>query len=114
MVVLAVVVISAAQYRAANRSYVPLSQRQPERRREAAQKTPLGYEALDMSGVHRAQRMNQGLERSTILSPRLFGKKGSELDDIIDPEGLSLPDNETYSARYHAAFHKDTNKDKDK
>lgn len=105
--------ICVSQFRAANRSYVPLSQRQPAR--GAQNKKPaLGHEALDMTGVHRTQRIHQGLERTTMLAPRLFGAKNMPAQDIINPEGLALPDDETYSARYHAAFHKDKNKDQNK
>ncbi len=105
-VLLGVIVACVSQYRAANRSYVPLSQRQPARRGSNSE-TPLGHEALDMTGVYRTQRIHQGLERSTLPMPRLFKRKDTPEIDIINPEGLALPDDETYSARFHAAFQKD-------
>jgi hypothetical protein len=105
--------VCVSQYRAANRSYVPLSKRQPSR--GASNKKPaLGHEALDMTGVYRTQRIHQGLERTTMPMPRLFTRKNTPEDDIINPEGLALPDDETYSARYHTAFHKTKSKDQTK
>ncbi len=96
---LVVVAIAAMQYRAAAGRHVPLSARQPARRTPAGQKPPLGHEALDMTDVLRTQRRHQGLERSTS-----FLGAAEEAPDLINPDGLSLPDDETYSARYHAAF----------
>jgi hypothetical protein len=109
--VLGVAAIVVAQYRAASRHYVPLSHRQPDRHKHN-DKVPLGHEALDMTEVLRTQRLHQGLERTTSFYRGLGG--GSDAPNLIDPEGPSLPDDETYSARYHAAFqtkkHKDTSK----
>lgn len=107
--VLGVAGIALAQYRAASRHYVPLSRRQPARPHTDAQ-VPLGHEALDMSGVLRTQRLHQGLERTTSLY-RGMGSAGKGID-LIDPQGLSLPDDETYSARYHAAFQTRKHKDR--
>lgn len=103
--------VCVLQYRAANHSYVPFSQRQPNRGGPNKKKPALGHEALDMTGVYRTQRIHQGLERTTMSMPRLFNRKDAPENDIINPEGLSLPDDETYSARYHTAFHKAKNKD---
>lgn len=102
--------ICVTQYRGANSSYVPLSARQPHRR-TPDQKPALGHEALDMTEVYRTQRIHQGLERATSLMPGLFRAKDAPEDDIINPEGIALPDDETYSARYYAAFNKDKSKD---
>jgi len=106
-----IAVIAVAQYRAASRHHVPLSHRQPQRHKQDRD-VPLGHEALDMTEVLRTQRLHQGLERTTTFYRGLGG--GGHAPSLIDPEGPSLPDDETYSARYHAAFqtrkHKDTSK----
>lgn len=104
-----VVGIAIAQYRAVARSHVPLSRRQPGQN-GPGRAVPLGHEALDMEGVLRTQRLHQGLERA----PRLWLGSGQTAPDFISPQGLSLPDDETYSARYHAAFQTRKRKDRNK
>lgn len=99
---LAVVVISALQYRAARGVYRPLSTRQPERR--GGGKPELGMEAIDMAAVRQTQRRNESLERAHTTLTR----RGSAAETDIAP----LADDETYSARYHAAFHSKKNKDR--
>ena len=88
-----------AQYRAASRVHRPLASRQPERR---TREVPLGYEGLDLEEVSRANRRNESLERGQtnwLSNKGFFGRP--------DTEVLPLADDETYAARYHAAFQKD-------
>lgn len=100
--VVAIVVISALQYRAAKGRYRPLSSRQPQR--PVAHKPELGMEAIDMAGVRRTQRSNESLERVNNIWAKHHGAtKG--LDTSVD----AMPDDETYARRFHAAFMK--NKD---
>lgn len=104
---LAVVVISVQQYRAARGTYRPLSQRQPQRRATSAPE--LGMEAIDMAEIHRTQRRNESLERANTNWTRRRDAT-SAADTDIQP----LADDETYSARYYAAFHSKKNKDRSK
>lgn len=107
--VIGVAGIAIAQYRAATRSHVPLSRRQPAQN-GSRRTVPLGHEELDMEEVLRTQRLHQGLERA----PRLWLGSGRDGPDFISPHGLSLPDDETYSARYHAAFQTKKRKERNK
>lgn len=100
---LAVVLVSAAQYCAATKQYRPLSQRQPERRSQAAPE--LGMEAINMQEVHRAQRRNQSLERAPASWTR--NRDANSATDI-----QPLADDETYSARFYAAFQSKKKKDR--
>jgi len=105
--VLAVIVISVQQYRAARSIYRPLSARQPERRTRPAPE--LGMEAIDMAEIHRTQRRNESLERAnTNWTRRRDATSAAETD--IQP----LADDETYSARYYALFQSKKHKDRNK
>ena len=99
-------VIVFVQYRAKAAVHRPLSQRQPSRR--PTQDVPLGMEATDLQAVARSARQNETLERSnTGLTRILPGSWGASDPTDITP----MPDDATYAARYHAAFHTDTAKD---
>ena len=101
-----VVVICMQQYRAARGVYRPLSRRQPARR---TNDTPdLGLEAIDMDAVKRTQRRNESLERG-----QTNWSRGYSATSAADTDVQPLCDDETYSARYHAAFHsRKKNKDR--
>lgn len=90
-------------HRSGPRRHVPLSQRQPQRRKR---EVPLGMEAIDLDAVGSANRRNESLERGQtnwLSNVGFFGR--SDVD--IEP----LANDETYAARYHAAFHKKQKKD---
>lgn len=91
------------QYRAQARIYRPLASRQPERR---VRDVPLGYEGLDLDEVSRANRRNESLERG---QTNWLGRSGffGRTDTEIEP----LADDETYAARFHAAFQQEKHKD---
>jgi hypothetical protein len=92
-----------SQHRAARQIHRTLASRQPERRR---QDVPLGMEGLDLDEVSRTNRRNESLERGQtnwLTKGGFFGRP----DTDIRP----LADDETYAARYHAAFHKNKTKD---
>lgn len=102
-----VAAIAYRQHRAQAGHYRPLSQRQPQRRSRDA-KPPLGTEALDLSGVNSVLRRNESLERGqTNWTHKGFGPLLASATTDVAP----LADDETYAARYHAAFHKDQPKD---
>ena len=104
--VLLIAVISYTQYLARRDTYKPLSRRQPAR--PASEDTPLGYEELDMDSVARVNRRNESLERGHTN----WTRRGSGfLRRATGSEAEPLPDDETYAARFHSAFH--TNKSKD-
>ena len=94
--------IAALQYRARRNIYRPLASRQPERR--AQPERPLGYEALDLDAVARTHRRNEAFERGHTNWTRVRSG-GLAMAAETDIEGLG--DDETYAARYHAAFHTD-------
>ncbi|MFK7834850.1 MAG: hypothetical protein AB8B60_01405 [Sulfitobacter sp.] len=92
-----------AQQRSARRQYRPLSARQPERR---TQEVPLGMEGLDLNEISRTNRRNESLERGQtnwLSKAGFFGRP--------DTDVVPLADDETYAARFHAAFHQDKTKD---
>lgn len=94
------------QHRAQRGIYRPLSTRQPPRPEK--QKTPLGMEAIDLEAVARTTRKNESLERGTTNWIRArTGLFGGHAEITVEP----LADDETYAARYHAAFQKDRSKD---
>ncbi len=100
-----VVYISVMQYRAASKTYVSLSQRQPAHR-TAGLNPELGLEEIDMNEVRRTQRRNESLERAhTNWTQKRSATSAADTD--IQP----MADDETYSARYHAAFNEKKNKD---
>ncbi|MDF1729119.1 MAG: hypothetical protein P1U53_15365 [Sulfitobacter sp.] len=94
-----VVAIATLQYRAQRNTYRSLSSRQPERRPKAER--PLGYEALDLDEVARTTRRNEALERGHTNWTR---GRGSNLALASETDIEGLGDDETYAARYHAAF----------
>ncbi len=96
-----------AQYRAQRGQYRSLASRQPPRPK--ATERPLGLEAVDLEAVARASRRNESYERGTTnwLRSRM-GFFGAAVDTRVEP----WADDETYAARYHAAFLKDKAKDK--
>lgn len=104
-IVAGVVGVSILQYRAASGQYRPLSQRQPKRR--VVEKPELGMEAINMDEVHRTQRRNESFERANTNWTRRRDAT-SAADTDIQP----LADDETYSARFHAAFNSKKNKDR--
>ena len=105
--VAALVGVLLRQYASVRGTHVPLSQRQPAR--QDARGVPLGMEATDLAGLARSARVNETLERShTSWTGRWWGKdqgRGAATD--VAP----WPDDHTYAARFHAAFHKDRSKD---
>ncbi len=95
--------ICLRQYRTANSQYRPLASRQPERRESTV---PLGMEATDLEAVSRATRRNESLERGQtnwLNKSGFFGR--------TDTDPAPLADDETYAARYHAAFQNQKSKD---
>lgn len=101
-----IAVVGYVQYRSRRHIYRPLSSRQPAR--QANGDIPLGMEAIDLDHVARTTRRNESLERATTNWMRKgTGIMGSATETHIEP----LADDETYAARYHAAFHKDRSKD---
>jgi len=91
------------QYRTARQTHRPLASRQPERRKKDV---PLGMEAMDMEEISRTNRRNESLERGQtnwLTKGGFFGRP----DTDIRP----LAEDETYAARYHAAFQNDKTKD---
>jgi hypothetical protein len=105
-VVAVVVLIAYLQHRAQRGVYRTLASRQPPRRKK--EKAPLGMEAIDLNAVARTTRKNESLERGTTNWMRSrMGFFGSHADVNIEP----LADDESYAARYYAAFQKDRKKD---
>lgn len=98
------IALSIVQYRETRGQYRPLSHRQPERR--AKNDRELGLEAINMDEVHRTQRRNESLERA---NTNWTDKRN--MTQAADTDIQPLADDETYSTRYHAAFHKDKSKD---
>lgn len=101
--VLAVVVIGAAQFRASAGSHRPLAQRQPA---PSDRDVPLGLEAIDMSTLDAANRRNESLERGQTNWLRKGGFFGRADTDVAP-----WADDETYAARFHAAFQNNKSKD---
>lgn len=100
-----ILLVAVAQYRARAGTYRSLSSRQPERRSD---ETPLGYEGLNMAEVDRTNRRNESLERGhTNWTRSGFGGASRATETDVAP----LADDETYAARFHAAFLKDKSKD---
>lgn len=99
------VALCVRQYRAAQGVYRPLTTRQPERRDRAV---PLGMEATDLDHIRATTRRNESLERS---STSWTTRKGTFLAGSTDTDVAPLSDDQTYAARFHAAFHKDKSKD---
>ena len=103
--ILLLVIAGLAAYlnRRSARRHVPLSARQPERRKR---EVPLGMEAIDLDALSSANRRNESLERGQtnwLSNLGVFGRSDAEI--------APLADDETYAARYHAAFHKKQTKD---
>ncbi|MEM9968359.1 MAG: hypothetical protein AAF755_09685 [Pseudomonadota bacterium] len=100
-----VLLVANAVLKRRERKYRSLAGRQPERR---SGETPLGMEATDMDLVNRVARQNESLERAhTNWTTRKSGFLTQGVDTNID----GWDDDETYAARYHAAFHKKQPKD---
>lgn len=98
-----VVLVLLRQYRSARSTHRPLASRQPERRDTAV---PLGMEATDLESVARTTRRNESLERGQtnwLNKSGFFGR--------TDTNPAPLADDETYAARYQAAFQKPKSKD---
>lgn len=100
------VVICIWQYRSRDKTYRPLSQRQPERPDTST--IPLGMEALDLDHIRATTRRNESLERG---NTNWTARKGGFLAGSADTDVTPLTDDETYAARYHAAFHNAKTKD---
>lgn len=98
-----IAVMALMQYRGARGMYRPMSSRQPSR---VERKVPLGMEALDLESVSRVTRRNESLERGQTNWLRGTGFFGRSDTDVAP-----LADDETYSARYHAAFQRKQKKD---
>ena len=78
----------------------PLAERRPSRDEMGQTRTvPLGMEGLDLSVVDRAARQNDTAERLPSLATGGFVARSSTHVD-------AMPEDETYAARYHRAFHK--------
>lgn len=95
-VLTAAAAICAVQYRAATRVHRPLSQRQPTR--ATPRETPLGMEAIDMAEITRTNRRNESLERAHTN----WTSRDRSMAAATDVQPLA--DDETYAARFHAAF----------
>ena len=98
---LGVAAIGYRQHRARRGIYRPLATRQPQRR--AAPQATLGLEATDMGVVNAAARRNESLERGH--TNWTFRGGLSAATDVAP-----MADDETYAARFHAAFMKDKGK----
>jgi hypothetical protein len=101
-----IVGLCVRQYRAHDGVYRSLSSRQPDRR--GSGETPLGMEALDLNHIRATTRRNESLERG---NNSWTTRKGSFLGGSADTDVAPLSDDETYAARYHAAFHNNKSKD---
>tara|TARA_R110002110_G_scaffold130063_7_gene310380 strand:+ start:1899 stop:2240 length:342 start_codon:yes stop_codon:yes gene_type:complete len=98
--------VAYLQHRSRRGVYRPLAERQPQA--PAQQDVPLGLEAVDLDYVARTTRRNESLERATTNWMRKgSGLLGAAAETAISP----LADDETYAARYHAAFQKNSSKD---
>ena len=106
----ALVAVIWLQHRARRNTYQPLASRQPHR--ASGTKIPLGMEATDLAHVARAARRNETLERGSTNWSRRLG--GSFAGRSTDTDVAAWDDDETYAARYHAAFFKDTSKESPK
>ena len=98
--------ICARQYRAQRGIYKPLTSRQPTRKDTG--EIPLGMEALDLDHIRATTRRNESLERG---NTNWTTRRGGFLKGTADTDVAPLSDDETYSARFHAAFHSDKSKD---
>jgi hypothetical protein len=99
-------VLCIRHFRTQNGVYRPLSSRQPER--SNTKDVPLGMEAMDLKHIRSTVRQNESLERgNTSWTLRKGGFIPGAADTDVDP----LSDDETYAARYHAAFHNTKSKD---
>lgn len=103
LIVGVLVAIATLQYRSAKSTHRPHASRQPER---VERHVPLGMEGLDLEEVSRTNRRNESLERGQtnwLSNAGFFGRP----DTDVQP----LADDETYAARFYAAFRKDQPKD---
>jgi hypothetical protein len=100
------VALCVRQYRAQRGVYRPLTSRQPER--QDTNEVPLGMEALDLGHIRATTRRNESLERG---NTSWTTRKGKFLGGTADTDVAPLSDDETYAARYHAAFHNSKSKD---
>lgn len=98
--------ICLQQYRGQKGMYRPLAQRQPER--PDTRTVPLGMEELDLDHIRATTRRNESLERG---NTNWTSRKGGFLAGSADTDVAPLSDDETYAARYHAAFLKAKTKD---
>mmetsp|Transcript_21150 Transcript_21150/g.33932 ORF Transcript_21150/g.33932 Transcript_21150/m.33932 type:complete len:102 (+) Transcript_21150:278-583(+) len=79
----------------------PLAARRPGRDEMGQVRTvPLGMEATDLGLVNNVARQNDALERATPVGARRGGSFAARASTDIDP----MPEDETYSARYHRAY----------
>ena len=84
----------------------PLAARRPSREElgQIKEDVPLGMEAIDIDYVEQMARRNDALERANGVHA---GKNVGMLRraaTFVAP----MPEDETYAARYHRAFHKET------
>ena len=93
-----IALIAYVQHRAQAGIYRPLASRQPERPK--TQDVPLGMEAIDMTQVNNVARRNESLERA---HTNWTNRGGLRASTDVPP----MADDETYAAKYHAAFLKD-------
>lgn len=106
ILVAVIVAVSVRQYRAQQGRYRPLTSRQPERRDTSH--VPLGMEATDLDHIRATMRRNESLERG---NTNWTSRKGGFLAGAADTDVAPLSDDETYAARFHAAFHNEKSKD---
>ncbi|APX11199.1 hypothetical protein [Tateyamaria omphalii] len=82
----------------------PLAARRPDREDMGqTSHVPLGMEATDMAVIDKVNRRNDALERVTLVRTRgsantFAGRASTHVD--------AMPEDETYAARFHRAFHK--------
>ncbi|MEO0936951.1 MAG: hypothetical protein AAFY38_02225 [Pseudomonadota bacterium] len=80
----------------------PLAAVQPPRARRAV---PLGMEAIDTAAIDAVNRRNQALERThNPAATWLGGRRVGALENADTSAIIEFDDDETYAARFHAAF----------
>ncbi|WP_299702971.1 hypothetical protein [uncultured Tateyamaria sp.] len=84
----------------------PLSARRPDRDEMGQTRVvPLGMEATDLTLVNKVNRRNDALERVNQIKTDGTAKKGGYMAEA-STHIQAMPEDETYAARFHRAFHK--------